>query len=517
MEANFTKAKAKLLRLGVHDSSRLEWMAELPFSRDKNPEEFDLELTAEVPAHIWTAHDHWERLQLLARLSSPNDEQLPANVLPMGTVDELRRAALAAARRAKETQSHIERLIFEASSLLIATPNPALADEILALFHRGLQSLREMRDSLGTPRATESGAVTRERALAEEFLSNYAIELVSRVEKAVAGPLLGPRHRHQEYETDASRIRAALASELLEEFSWRRSRGLAIPTDRGPWDLEKYVSRVSGLRKHFQGLLFLQVETELADSRYRPLFGAVAAGFGALAAFPLLLFFTGGYGVAGLSVGLSGAAILVAVTYGVRERIKDGVRSWLARRLRENVGGRLTKMTTMRRHSAEPAELVRVRESFYSTMEQRSDPLHPDLGESLSVVRLRYHMRGTVHRDDAPADRGSERVKLVFRYDLSPLFTRLDDPFKHVPILTEDGSSVRFVDAARCYRIPVRLALRHRGETQFESGTIVTHKLGLERLERPLPDEPIDEPSPLFAAGGSGAFSSVASAMMRRR
>jgi len=502
-----------VLRLGVHDSSRMEWIAELPLPSDK-AEEFSLDLSAEIPAHVWTAHDHWERLQLLARLSSPGEG--PAGITrQLAGVDEVRRAALAAARRAKETQARLEKVIFAASSLLSAAASPTLGDDVLVPLRQAVDELRAMRLELGEPRAGDSEDVAKERALTQEFLSNHVIELLSRVESAIAKHLLGPRCRHAEYEADARRIRAALAKELGEEIGWRTSRSIASPTKDDPWELERYVSRVSVLRKHFQGLLFLQVRTQLSDARFKALFGAIAAAFGGLAVFPLALFLIGGHGFAGLSVGLMGVAMLVALTYGVRERVKDGVRGWLASRVSRNLGGRFTTMTTTPRLLSEAVELLSARESFFATREHREDPLHPDLGATLPVVRLRYIMRGVLRPDRRLAAQRCERVKLVFRYDLSPLFARLDDPIKHVPILAEDGESLRFVEAARCYRVPVRLSLAHAGETSVASGTLVTHKLGLERIEQghgtAVP------PEPPFMVNGTGALASVASAIIRRR
>jgi len=494
----------------------MEWIAELPLPSSRQ-EEFSLELTAEIPAHVWTAHDHWERLQLLARLSSPNDA--PAGISrQLDGVDEVRRAALAAARRAKETQARLEKAIFAASSLLSAAASPTLGDDVLASLQGALHELRAMREELGEPRVGESEDVSRERALAREFLSNHVIEVLSRIESAVDKHLLGPRCRHPEYEADAHRVRARLAQELTDEIAWRSARSLASPTHNDPWELERYVARVSVLRKHFQGLLFLQVKTELSDARFKALLGAVAAGFGGLAVFPLALLLTGGHGVAGLSLSLMGVALLVAFTYGVRERIKEGVRGWLASRVSRNLGGRFTTMSTTPRLLSEPVELLSARESFFATREQREDPLHPDLGATLPVMRLKYVMRGVLRADPRLVGQGCERVKLVFRYDLSPLFTRLDDPIKHVPILAEDGESLRFVEAARCYRVPVQLELHGCGESSVARGTLVTHKLGLERIEQaPQGGATATPPEPPPALDGTGAFASVATAVIRRR
>ena len=76
------------------------------------------------------------------------------------------------------------------------------------------------------------------------------------------------------------------------------------------------------------------------------------------------------------------------------------------------------------------------------------------------------------------------RVKHVFRYDLSPMFGRLDDAMKPVPVLDEASRKVRFIDAPRCYRVPIRVRVECGGHTHEEQSTLVLHKRGLERLDR---------------------------------
>ncbi|MGH7328868.1 MAG: hypothetical protein ACREJX_11020, partial [Polyangiaceae bacterium] len=90
---------------------------------------------------------------------------------------------------------------------------------------------------------------------------------------------------------------------------------------------------------------------------------------------------------------------------------------------------------------------------------------------------------------------GVRRVKHVFRYDFSPLFARLDDAVKKVPVLEEGGRRVRFVDAPRCYRLPVKLIVKCEGHTWSEGGTLVLHKRGLDRIEYgQRPASPPSEP-----------------------
>ena len=470
------------VRLGIHDASRLEWMAELPLP-ERGERELDLELSVEIPGHIWSEHDHWERLQLMARLSSPNDERIAPDAPE--TVDTLRRATLGAASRSKDARSRISREIFLAASLLASTPRADLAETVRAAVEEGLRELRDERTRLSTGRQGEAPELPRERALAAEFLSNHVIELVSKVQRSVDEELCGPRSRLREaYADAAAELRRFLAEELAAELAYRELRGMIRPDDRDPWQLERFVSRASLLKKHFQEVLFLDLDAERSYERFRNWFGVVAASLAALWAFPLGFLLTGGGGSTGLGLGLTSTIVLLVLSYAVKDRIKESVRSWLATRVERGYAGRITELKVPARLMGAAVQLASVRESFLISHEHRPDPLHPDLGLTRPVVRLRYRMRGAIAGDPRLGWHGHERVKLVFRYDLSALFNKLDDPIKQVPVLDADGRTMRFAEAARCYRLPVRLELAYGGARHEQGGVLVTHKLGLERIER---------------------------------
>jgi hypothetical protein len=106
------------------------------------------------------------------------------------------------------------------------------------------------------------------------------------------------------------------------------------------------------------------------------------------------------------------------------------------------------------------------------------------------VSVLSYAHNGTIVPHAHLLASGVRRVKHVFRYDLSPMFTRLDDALKPVPVLDTSSAiaRVRFVDAPRCYRVPIRVRVTCGGHTFEESATLVLHKRGLERLDRQAAD-----------------------------
>src|SRR5690606_17562765 len=132
------------------------------------------------------------------------------------------------------------------------------------------------------------------------------LEFLSTVQRAVEAHLSGPRAREREAFAAAGRtIGAALSSLLAEELSYREARGFQRPSDGDAWELERYVARASLLKKHFQEVLFLDIDAERSDRRFRNWFGVIAASLAALWAFPAAILLTGGSGVTGLGLGLT--------------------------------------------------------------------------------------------------------------------------------------------------------------------------------------------------------------------
>ena len=105
----------------------------------------------------------------------------------------------------------------------------------------------------------------------------------------------------------------------------------------------------------------------------------------------------------------------------------------------------------------------------------------------MPVTTIRYTHRGKVFPRAELGRQGVRRIKHVFRYDLSPLFARLDDAVKPVPVLDPETHLVRFAAAPRCYRVPVRVQVRSGAEWHGETATLVLTKRGLDRLEREAP------------------------------
>ncbi len=485
--------------LAVHDASRLEWTAELPLPDNGGETQIELDLSLEIPANVWSPHEGWDRLQLFARLASPLEEAAPPMPARSASVDELRRATLVAVQRLKVVREEVVREIFTAASLFSRAPRHSLGDDVLSGIHRGLAELSRARAELGQARSGEPPEISRERTLATEFLSHHALAFLSKVQRTVDEQLRSPRCRHKtEYEEVARHVGPQIARALGDELQWRREHGLQVPHPEEPEELERHVERGSILKKHFQEVLFLRLESERVDVKLRNWLAGAAAVLASLWAFPLGLWLTTDK-VDGVGVGFGATLAAFAVMYAVKDRIKENFRGWLAERITRTYGGRLTTMTSPPRLLEREATLGRLRESFESRHEVRPDPLNPDMAATRKIVVYRYVVRGSVHGDPRLTWQGLTQGRLVFRYDLSPLFLRLDDAVKRVPVLADGGRAVKFAEAPRSYRLPITARLRIGGAVAEDAGQLVAHKLGLERIERSSPLSVASPSTPLPA------------------
>jgi len=127
--------------------------------------------------------------------------------------------------------------------------------------------------------------------------------------------------------------------------------------------------------------------------------------------------------------------------------------------------------------------VIFARESFDTKVASRPDPLNPASNATLASTVVRYKHRGEVTSQAALLSSGVQGVKHICRYDLSPLFARLDDSAKRVPVLDAVTRRVTFIEAPRGYRVPVRARVECNGVTREVDASLVLHKRGLDRIE----------------------------------
>jgi len=101
------------------------------------------------------------------------------------------------------------------------------------------------------------------------------------------------------------------------------------------------------------------------------------------------------------------------------------------------------------------------------------------------------------------------RLKIVFRYDLTPILSRLDDSVKRVPIPGPGRTGVLFADAPRLYRVPMALTVLTQAGLEKREAEIVLSRRGIARIVAtggPAPALPTDAELPELDDNGAGAL-----------
>jgi hypothetical protein len=472
------------LKVGVHDLSRVEWTVSVDLPQE-GERDYEVHFSLEVPASAYSIHDPWEHLQNYTRLQSPTEEGRLQ--IDRGDFDELRRDALGVAHRLKTHRHRFERACEGAATQLVEALHPSLEGTLLSSIDQMTGLVGEMRALLCTPTSHGGKSVLtpdlgRECELADEFLSHQLLDALAQAEQAVDQTLLGPNSRLHELDTSfTDRVHEKLSLALEQEIAYRREHHFLMPEADRPEELSRFLERNSRLKKHFQDVLFLDIESFMVDYRVRNYTGTLAACIAAAfwVAFTLTPIKPGAK--AGLSVGTF--AVIFAFAYALKDRVKEMSRLWLTGGLTRLWGQRVVKLRLPARLDKERPVVVETRESFQSTPVSVADPLNQMLGQTRRVILMRFAMRATVHASPALKKASIFSIKHISRYDISPLFARLDDAVKKVPVYDSSTRRVRFADAPKEYRLPVCIEARFDGKTSKIEATLVCSKRGIERLE----------------------------------
>jgi len=474
------------VRLAVHDTSRLEWAVSVPIP-DVGSVDYAIEVDLEVPAHVLSPHAPWNHLQELTRLDGPN-ERAPS----VTTVDGVRRFAVGVAA----TMGRAHEGFGRHARLLLSPFMTDDAQEHIAALERWIESAEQIlvdaRERLGA--ASDHADVAHEALLADEYLSLRLLELLAGAESTLA--TVYDRALAQTPTDDAVSQRLAplaplitklgdvIADALAREMDHRAAAGYPEADADAPLALERYLDRASRLKKHFQEVLFLEAERFAVTEKLHHWVAAAVAIVASTWAFIGQLYLTRGSMSARLSSSIVMLCVLAGVIYAVKDRMKEIGRTWFAANVHRFYAQRIARYRAPAKTCPSRDVIVRARESFVVDNDVRPDPLNPHSGATVPVTTLRYRHLGTLESSKTLAAAGISRVKHVFRYDISPLFARLDDATKPVPVYDAKARRVRFTQAPRCYRVPVRIVVRHANVVASEqSGALIVHKRGLERIE----------------------------------
>jgi hypothetical protein len=487
-------ANDALVRLEVHDASRLEWSVSVPLPELRRLE-YAIEVDIEIPSNAFAPHVPWAQLQSFTRLDG---SQVTSGGSDPITIDGVRRRALAVARKLSRASDGLSRHCVLAGSLFAVAPPRGLVEGISLWLDAARATAAEARLAEVTDSEhDEDEGVQRERELADEYVSVRFLETLAAAGKSL-GHLRESKSPH--IATMHESIAAAeqqVATNLGEELELRSARGWICGDTASPDALEQYLDRASRLKKHFQEVLFLEPETFHVAERLHHWAAGVAALLASTWAFAWQLFLA--HRSPTTEARLGSGLILVLITgglvYATKDRIKEIGRSWISGNVHRFYAQRVARYRAPAKRIPTRDVIVTARESCSQARTSHPDPLNPKSGTSIPATTIRYAHRGSVFPRAALWGQGVRRIKHVFRYDLSPLFARLDDTAKPVPVLDPQTRRACFAAAPRCYRIPVSIRVRCGRAWSVERATLVLTKRGLDRLER---DTTSDESFELF-------------------
>lgn len=476
------------VRLDVHDASRIEWSVTVPISR-RGRRSYAIDLELEIPANVFARHSPWDQLQSWTRLDGPAETVEPGSRV---TIDTLRRATISFAHKLARAGEGFARHCRLAGALCSMGRREELEEGLLLWVGVATNTTEDARVRLVPSANGESAEIRRERGLIDEYVSVRLLEMLANAERALAS--LGASANAQSYAGAIAQGERLIGEALSHEVDYRQARGYICADPTSIVTLEQYLDRASRLKKHFQEVLFLEPETYHVADRIHHWVAAFVAVVAATWAFAWQIWLLNRAPTAGstLGSGLFVVAVIGGLVYAAKDRIKEIGRSWISGNVHRFYAQRVARWRAPARRLAGRDVVVSARESFDQAVRNQPDPLNPDSGASTAATLVRFTHRGQVIPHDTLHADGVRRVKHIFRYDLSPLFTRLDDAVKKVPVLDAGTKKVRFIAAPRVYRVPVSLVVTCGTERRDERATLVIHKRGLERIESETSADDLD-------------------------
>jgi hypothetical protein len=303
-------------------------------------------------------------------------------------------------------------------------------------------------------------------------------------------------------------IERAIAAALDEEIAHRRRVGFAHAEPANARQLEQFLQRTRWLKRHFERVLFLEPQTYQITQRLGPWFSALAAMMAYLWFFgwQVALEHQRGVSPSAVGSGLVAFALITAVVYASREKLKEGAKNWLAGRIQRLYAQRVAKYRL--RTNTKATVVVSARESFSQSTVMRPDPVDPKSGSTVEVTVLRFSHRGAL-TTLGMSERASQ-VRLVFRYDLSAIFPRLHDAVKGLAVPDPETRRLVITDVPRNYDLPLRATLRTGARACVREGALVLNKNGLIRFdERTEPSYGFARPQGVEVLSTSSAITEI--------
>jgi len=474
------------VRMDIHDASRVEWSVSLPLPEGR-PSAYSMSVEMDIPSNAFARHTPWDQLQSFTRLDGGETVELDGDIL---TIDALRRSAVALANQLGRIGEAFGRQCLVAASLFTRVPDPELDRALSAAIEGALALVDDARGKLCGTRRSDVAELARERLLVDEYASVRLLALLAGAERSL-GVLADSRAPHaKDLSATVAKLESTIADALEVELAYRHAHGYICADPASHATLESYTDRASRLKKHFQEVLFLEPEVFHVAERLHHW----VAGFVALVAstwafvWQMALMKNSASSTSKVGSGIMMVAMIAGIIYATKDRLKEVGRAWISGNVHRFYAQRVARYRAPAKRLPGRDVVVTARESFEQRLIRKPDPLNPESGSLVPSTLIRYTHKGKVLPTPALALAGVRRVKHVFRYDLSPLFGRLDDAVKEIPVLDKSTHRVRFTEAPRSYRFPLHIRVESDGQTFEERAIVVLHKGGLDRLER-FPDE----------------------------
>ncbi|WP_394841060.1 hypothetical protein LZC95_28790 [Pendulispora brunnea] len=468
--------------LSVHDASRLAWNVTVPVAKSGRLT-YELTVELEVPTNLVGSFEPWGALQSYARLDGADERGTQPHGSPavfrreiMGVSFKLARSRngfvrhctlvrSSARARSVEEADHVQSLI-----LWISAARGALAQARAGMLACGCK--REERDN--------------EHTLADEFLSVQLWSVLTDCARALFETQRWLAIRSEDAAAELDAVEERLSEALREEIAYRKEAKFPHAEPADALELERLVSRLRWLKKHFERVLFLEGESYRVASRLGSWFSAAAAMLAYLWFFFWQLALEKHPFPGAIGSGVLVFALLTAIVYASRERLKEAGRNWLEGRAQSMFAQRVTRYRLPSPTPRARGPIVgTARESFSQSAARRPDPVSPESQATLDVTVLRFSHRGFVTRPEAAE--GSAQVRLVFRLDLSPLLPRLHDAVRGFASPNVETGHIVILDVPRNYELPVRADLRFEETHEEIERTLVLNKNGLCRIDEAAP------------------------------
>jgi hypothetical protein len=469
-------ARSIMIELEAHDASRFEWRVGVPLPTHQHLD-YTVQAEFELPSSSILRPSPWEQLQGFTRLEEP--EAIGRSSQGDASVHLLRQQVLVLQQMLQRARQGILRHCRLGSE---QPEDETAVQSLITWLNTAFRALATARARAVARNVEDSAEMARERGLADEFISVRLIEFVADAEAIVDETLQPIAAIDDRFCRSLALVDEHLVRALDVELSYRRTMGYLIAEADCPSSLERFVERSGRLKKHFEAVLVLDREAHPVDERLHIWLTCLAALIGGMCAFVLQSYLVrwSSEGTVGWSV--VALTVLMGATYARRDRIKEAFHSWLAGHVYRLYAQRVVRCF-IPNHLSPKQAIVQAREWCHETTISQRDPLNPESGATLRVTLVKHIHRGVIMPQAELAAAGFRHVRQLFRYDLTPLCTRLHDPIKSIPVRDATSGRAKFVAASRRYQMPIRVLATTVQDRQELKASLILDKQGIVRIE----------------------------------